>query len=185
MTLRDASKLLALEEQLIINKNYKRIVGTSVDMRKVYHMIDRLKDTDCTVLITGESGTGKELVAEALHHSSRRKQKSFVKINCAALSYTLLESDLFGHVKGAFTGADSVKVGRLKWLRGERPCLMRLATFPKISSLSSFVFSTIRNTSGSVIPSRIPLTSGSSRPPMLTLLGRLGRKLPPGPLSPS
>jgi PAS domain S-box-containing protein len=118
LTLRDVTKLLALEEQLTVTQSCKRIVGESPELRKVFFMVDRLQETDCTVLITGESGTGKELLAEALHYSSRRKDKPFVKINCAALSETLLESDLFGHVKGAFTDAGSAKIGRLQMAEG-------------------------------------------------------------------
>jgi PAS domain S-box-containing protein len=118
LTLRDISKILALGEKLTITKSYGGIVGKSPELQKVYFMIERLRETDSSVLITGESGTGKELLAEALHYSSRRKTKPFVKINCAALSETLLESDLFGHVKGSFTGADSNKAGRLQIAEG-------------------------------------------------------------------
>ena len=90
------------------------IVGKTPRIRRIYDMIDVVKDTDSTVLITGESGTGKGLFARAIHDLSPRTGGPFVKVNCAALTETLLESELFGHVKGAFTGAIADKVGRFE-----------------------------------------------------------------------
>jgi DNA-binding NtrC family response regulator len=90
------------------------IIGESSVMREVRTRIDRLAPNDSNVLITGESGTGKELFAELVHDKSRRRDKPFVAINCAAIPDSLLESELFGHAKGAFTGADFVQDGRLK-----------------------------------------------------------------------
>lgn len=83
-------------------------------MQEIYSLIESLADVQTTVLVTGESGTGKELVAEALHYRGGRSNKPLVKVNCAALSENLLESELFGHVKGAFTGAITDKVGRFQ-----------------------------------------------------------------------
>ena len=92
----------------------ENIIGNSHAMREVYLKIHQVAASDTTVLIRGESGTGKELVASAIHYSSRRAQSPFVKVNCAALSEGLLESELFGHEKGAFTGALHARIGRLR-----------------------------------------------------------------------
>lgn len=91
-----------------------RIVGRSAVMQQVYKTIGRIASEDVTVLILGESGTGKELVARALYHHSHRSEKPFLAINCAALPETLLESELFGHEKGAFTGADRRRIGKFE-----------------------------------------------------------------------
>jgi len=88
-----------------------RIIGSSAPMQTLWEMILQVAPTEATVLITGDSGTGKELVASALHYKSHRRKGPFVKVNCAALSETLLESELFGHEKGAFTGADRRREG--------------------------------------------------------------------------
>jgi transcriptional regulator with PAS, ATPase and Fis domain len=83
-------------------------------MQEVYSLVESLADVDTTVLVTGESGTGKELIAESLHYRSPRRDKPLVRVNCAALPETLLESELFGHVKGSFTGAMQDKMGRFQ-----------------------------------------------------------------------
>jgi two-component system, NtrC family, response regulator AtoC len=90
------------------------LVGQSVEMQSIFDVIEKVADTPSTVLITGESGTGKELVAKALHEESSRKNQPFIKINCAAIPKTLMESELFGYEKGAFTGATSSKPGRFE-----------------------------------------------------------------------
>ncbi len=91
-----------------------RIIGQTQKMSAVYDIIDKVADTPSTVLITGESGTGKELIAAALHHNSSRKDRPFIKINCAAIPRELMESELFGYEKGAFTGAVGSKPGRFE-----------------------------------------------------------------------
>ena len=90
------------------------MIGTSESMNGVYKVLDKVADSPTTVLITGESGTGKELVAQALHTYSQRAKRPFIKVNCAAIPNTLLESELFGHEKGAFTGAIASKPGRFE-----------------------------------------------------------------------
>jgi two-component system nitrogen regulation response regulator GlnG len=94
------------------------LVGRSPEMQEVYKSIGRVAPQDVTVLILGESGTGKELVARAIYHYSRRSQEPFLAINCAAIPETLLESELFGHEKGAFTGADRRRIGKFEQCRG-------------------------------------------------------------------
>ncbi|GAB4338697.1 MAG: acetoacetate metabolism transcriptional regulator AtoC [Candidatus Abyssubacteria bacterium] len=90
------------------------IVGVSASMKKLFSLLKKVSPTDATVLITGETGTGKELIAGAIHFNSPRRKNSFVKVNCAALPENLLESELFGHEKGAFTGAHKQRVGRFE-----------------------------------------------------------------------
>ena len=91
-----------------------KIIGSSRVMREIYKTIGRVAQSDTTVLIQGESGTGKELVARAIHHHSQRKEKPFVPVNCAAIPESLLESELFGYEKGAFSGADFRKIGKFE-----------------------------------------------------------------------
>jgi PAS domain S-box-containing protein len=93
---------------------FREIVGKTQRLKEIFELVDVVKETDSTVLIMGESGTGKGLFARAIHDLSPRREGPFVKVNCAALTETLLESELFGHVKGAFTGAISDKVGRFE-----------------------------------------------------------------------
>ncbi|MCX6116024.1 MAG: sigma-54 dependent transcriptional regulator [Proteobacteria bacterium] len=96
----------------------RAIVGTSGSLKKVFDVMYRLAKVDTSVLIRGESGTGKELVARALHHNSHRKNGPFVAVNCAAIPESLIESELFGHEKGAFTGADKRKIGKFQMAEG-------------------------------------------------------------------
>jgi len=114
MVARDETRLADLEQDLGERKEFHNMIGKSEAMQKVYSLIEALADVNTSVLITGESGTGKELVAEALKYRSDRNQEAYVKVNCAALSENLLESELFGHVKGAFTGAIKDKAGRFE-----------------------------------------------------------------------
>ncbi len=96
----------------------KNLVGVSDAMKSVYALIDKVADTDSTILLLGESGTGKELVAKAIHYGSRRADRPLVAVNCGAIPEELLESELFGHVKGAFTGAVSTRPGRFEMAEG-------------------------------------------------------------------
>ena len=107
-----------------------RIIGESEPMRDVYDVIEKVADTPSTVLITGESGTGKELIARALHENSARKKKPFVSVNCAAIPPDLLESELFGYERGAFTGAVTSKPGRFELAHGGTLFLDEIAEIP-------------------------------------------------------
>ncbi|MBL0712440.1 MAG: sigma-54-dependent Fis family transcriptional regulator [Desulfosarcina sp.] len=101
-----------LKDKLSAGYELKNIVGKSRAMKALIDMLAMIAPSEATVLITGESGTGKELIAKSIHHNSRRKNRPLVVVNCAALTETLLESELFGHEKGAFTGADKRREGR-------------------------------------------------------------------------
>lgn len=118
LVIRDISRLAQLEKDLLEQHSYHDIIGKSEEMQKIYTLLEQTADLDVNVLIYGESGTGKELVADAIHYASNRANKPFIKVNCAALSESLLESELFGHVSGAFTGAVKDRVGRCQAAEG-------------------------------------------------------------------
>ncbi len=118
LLLRDISRLAGLERELTERREFQRIVGKSRRMQEIYSLVEDLSETDTTVLVTGPSGTGKELIAQALHNVGNRADKPLVKVNCSALSENLLESELFGHVRGAFTGAVKDKAGRFAVAHG-------------------------------------------------------------------
>lgn len=109
-----AQEKLYLEDEIRSEMNFDEIVGESAALRRALQQVETVAPTDSTVLILGETGTGKELVARAIHYHSRRTSRAFGKLNCAAIPTGLLESELFGHEKGAFTGAISQKIGRLE-----------------------------------------------------------------------
>jgi formate hydrogenlyase transcriptional activator len=109
-----AQEKLYLEEEIRSEMDFEQIVGRSPALRHVLELVETVAQTDSTVLLLGETGTGKELIARAVHDHSRRKSSTFVKLNCAAIPTGLLESELFGHEKGAFTGAIAQKVGRME-----------------------------------------------------------------------
>ncbi len=118
LTVRDVTRLENLERTLKKRQKFEHIVGRSEAVQAMFGLIENLAEVDTTVLITGESGTGKELVAEALHYRSSRRDGTLVKVNCAALPENLLESELFGHLKGSFTGALRDKIGRFEQADG-------------------------------------------------------------------
>ncbi len=109
-----AQEKLYLEEEIRSEMNFENIIGNSPALRNVLELVETVAPSDSTVLLLGETGTGKELIARAIHDRSRRKDRTFVKLNCAAIPTGLLESELFGHEKGAFTGAIIQKVGRME-----------------------------------------------------------------------
>jgi formate hydrogenlyase transcriptional activator len=108
-----AQEKLYLEEEIRSEMNFENIVGNSPALKHVLELVETVAPSDSTVLLLGETGTGKELIARAIHERSQRKGRTFVKLNCAAIPTGLLESELFGHEKGAFTGAITQKIGRM------------------------------------------------------------------------
>ncbi len=128
-------KKLSLENQILRRElhqefNFANIIGKSSAMQRVFQMISMVSPTDSTVLITGKSGTGKELVARALHFNSLRNTQPFVVVNCGAISETLIESELFGHKRGAFTGAVADKIGYFKAADGGTLYLDEISEMP-------------------------------------------------------
>ncbi len=109
-----AQEKLYLEDEIRSELNFEEIIGQSPVLREVLRLVETVAASDSTVLLLGETGTGKELIGRAVHEHSRRKSRTFVKLNCAAIPTGLLESELFGHEKGAFTGAIAQKIGRLE-----------------------------------------------------------------------
>lgn len=115
---RDSTVLQILRSQSGISLEHNNIVGHSVQIKKILDIVRKIAKSNASVLITGETGTGKELIAALIHYNSLRSKQSFVKVNCAALQENLLESELFGHEKGAFTGAERQRIGRFEQASG-------------------------------------------------------------------
>ena len=101
-------------DQVSYERRFEQVIGNSPALESVLEQVERVEPTDSTVLIQGETGTGKELIAHAIHNLSSRCGRPFVRLNCAAIPLDLLESELFGHEKGAFTGAIAQKIGRFE-----------------------------------------------------------------------
>jgi transcriptional regulator with PAS, ATPase and Fis domain len=116
--------------QLSTRSEYFNIIGSSKPMQTIYETIESVAKSDANVLIVGESGTGKELIANAIHYNSLRAKKPFIKVNCAALPKELIESELFGHAKGAFTGAHADKEGLVQHAAGGSLMLDEIAEMP-------------------------------------------------------
>src|SRR6201998_4544131 len=125
-----AQEKLYLEDEIRSEMNFAQIVGTSASLRKILKRVETVAPTDSTVLIYGETGTGKELIARAIHDLSPRRSKPFVKLNCAAIPTGLLESELFGHEKGAFTGAIAQRIGRFEVANGGTIFLDEIGEIP-------------------------------------------------------
>jgi len=119
-----------LQQEIKLTHNFEEIISQSKKFKKVLGQVEQVSKTDATVLILGESGTGKELIARAVHNISNRKNRPMVKVNCAALPATLIESELFGHEKGAFTGAIARKVGRFELADGGSIFLDEIGEIP-------------------------------------------------------
>jgi transcriptional regulator with GAF, ATPase, and Fis domain len=119
-----------LRDELTLEHNYEDIIGQSDAIKSVLLSVEQVAPTDVSVLILGETGTGKELIARAIHHASRRSARPLVKVNCAALAPSLIESELFGHEKGAFTGADKRRVGRFELADGASLFLDEIGELP-------------------------------------------------------
>jgi formate hydrogenlyase transcriptional activator len=119
-----------LQDEIKSNCNFEEIIGSAAPLRAVLRQVEQVAPTDSTVLILGETGTGKELIARAIHERSRRRNKPFVKVNCAALPQGLVESELFGHEKGAFTGAIERRLGRFALANGGTIFLDEIGEMP-------------------------------------------------------
>ena len=128
--IRQQLEILSLRKTLQLTEGYHGIIGKSAVMQNLYELIDNVAQTDSPVMITGESGTGKELVARAIHEAGNRRDRPFIKVNCAALNDNLLESELFGHIKGAYTGADKNRVGRFEAADGGTIFLDEIGDIP-------------------------------------------------------
>src|SRR5271163_5116926 len=109
-----AFKNIGSSDQVSCERKFERLIGNSPALEAVLEHVERVAPTDSTVLIQGETGTGKELIARAIHNLSSRCGRAFIKLNCAAIPLDLLESELFGHERGAFTGAIAQKIGRFE-----------------------------------------------------------------------
>ena len=120
----------SMRRQLSTRAEYFNIIGSSKPMQTIYETIESVAKSDANVLIVGESGTGKELIANAIHYNSLRSKKPFIKVNCAALPKELIESELFGHTKGAFTGAHADKEGLVQHAAGGSLMLDEIAEMP-------------------------------------------------------
>jgi len=119
-----------LQEEIKLEYNHENIIGQSNEINYVFYKVEQIADTDTNVLLLGETGTGKELVARAIHGLSQRKDRALIKMNCAALPSNLIESELFGHEKGAFTGAHSARLGRFEIANGATLFLDEIGELP-------------------------------------------------------
>ena len=125
-----AEENFSLKKELREKHDFSHIIGTSNAMKQVFDQVTQVARSNATVLLRGESGTGKEMIANAIHYNSLRSKRSLVKVNCAALPDTLIEAELFGHEKGAFTGADKAKKGRFEMAEGGTLFLDEIGDLP-------------------------------------------------------
>jgi formate hydrogenlyase transcriptional activator len=125
-----AAEKVYLEEEIRTDYNFEEIIGQSPALKRALHQVETVAPTDSTVLVLGETGTGKELIARAIHDLSRRRERTLVKVNCAAIPTGLLESELFGHERGAFTGAIAQRIGRFELANGGTLFLDEVGNLP-------------------------------------------------------
>jgi formate hydrogenlyase transcriptional activator len=155
---------LYLEDEIRTEYQFAEIVGSSAAIHNILRQVEIVAPADTTVLIQGETGTGKELIARAIHYLSTRKERTFVKLNCAAIPGGLLESELFGHEKGAFTGAIAQKVGRFELADGGTLFLDEIGEIPRNCNPSCCACCRNRNSSGWGARARCGSTCGWSPP---------------------
>jgi PAS domain S-box-containing protein len=129
-TVRQQQEIESLRKSCRLEEDHHGLWGESLPMQRLFELIENVARTDAPVLIHGQSGTGKELVARAIHEESPRKDKPFIKVNCAALNENLLESELFGHEKGSYTGADRTRIGRFEAAHGGTIFLDEIGDIP-------------------------------------------------------
>lgn len=127
---RQAAEIMELRGKLSSRTSYEGIIGGSRSMQNIYEIIENVAESDASILILGESGTGKEVIANAIHYKSRRANKPFVKVNCSAMPKDLIESQLFGHIKGSFTGANADKIGFIGQAKGGSLLLDEIGEMP-------------------------------------------------------
>jgi transcriptional regulator with PAS, ATPase and Fis domain len=127
---RQAAEIQELRGRLSSKTSYEGVIGGARSMQNIYEIIENVADSEANILILGESGTGKEVIANAIHYKSRRANKPFIKVNCSALPKDLIESQLFGHIKGSFTGANADKVGFIGQAHGGSILLDEIGEMP-------------------------------------------------------
>ncbi len=157
-----------LKDQLDLRYGMENVVGHDRRMQRIFDMIDSVADTKATILITGESGTGKSMIARAIHRRSGRRDRAFVEVACGALPESLLESELFGHVAGAFTGAVSEKIGKFKQADGGTIFLDEISTAPPsmqvkmLRVLQEFEFEQVGGTKTFHVDTRVVLATNEN-----------------------
>ena len=159
---------VALREEIDRASMFEEIIGASPALQTVLSRISKVAPSDSTVLITGETGTGKELVARAIHRRSNRASRAFVSVNCAAVPRDLIASELFGHEKGAFTGATQQRLGRFELASGGTIFLDEVGELPAETQLPSYAFCRNTNSNVSAVLVESVSTSGLSQPPIGT-----------------